>query len=230
MPCVSAWSATSTTGTAAATRCACAASAACGNVPARRGRRRALQVRTARPARPAAAAEGRPYRTRRRAAAGHRQRGGAAARTVPARPSGAARPTRMPRRSASTRCTWRRGGASPRSRQPLADWDELAETLVPYAAGLGFTHLELLPISEHPFDGSWGYQPLGLYAPTARFGDSSGLRRFVDRAHAAGLGVICSTGCLRTSLTMPMDWPASTAAPVRIRRPARRASTRTGTP
>ena len=67
---------------------------------------------------------------------------------------------------------------------------ELADTLVPYARDLGFTHLELMPVSEHPFDGSWGYQPLGLYAPTARFGTPEDFRHFVDAAHAAGLGVI----------------------------------------
>jgi 1,4-alpha-glucan branching enzyme len=70
------------------------------------------------------------------------------------------------------------------------NWDELAEQLVPYAADLGFTHLELLPVSEHPFDGSWGYQTLGLFAPSARYGDPAALRRFVERAHAAGLGVL----------------------------------------
>ena len=80
------------------------------------------------------------------------------------------------------------------------NWDELAQTLLPYASDLGFSHIELMPISEHPFDGSWGYQPLGLYAPTARFsapqagagqaGDGAGFRRFVEAAHAAGLGVI----------------------------------------
>ncbi len=69
-------------------------------------------------------------------------------------------------------------------------WDELIATLVPYAADMGFTHLELMPISEHPFDGSWGYQPVGLYAPTARFGDAAGLCRFVVACHAAGLGVL----------------------------------------
>ena len=69
-------------------------------------------------------------------------------------------------------------------------WDELADTLVPYAQDMGFTHLELLPISEHPFDGSWGYQPIGLYAPTARFGDAAGFGRLVSRCHAAGLGLI----------------------------------------
>ena len=69
-------------------------------------------------------------------------------------------------------------------------WSQLAETLIPYATGLGFTHLELLPISEHPFDGSWGYQPLGLYAPSARFGSPAGFRDFVSACHTAGLGVI----------------------------------------
>ncbi|WP_066335045.1 1,4-alpha-glucan branching protein GlgB [Azohydromonas lata] len=67
---------------------------------------------------------------------------------------------------------------------------ELARELVPYAAGLGFTHLELLPVHEHPFDGSWGYQPTGLYAPTSRFGSPQDFKFFVDAAHEAGLGVI----------------------------------------
>ena len=70
------------------------------------------------------------------------------------------------------------------------NYRELAEQLVPYAKDLGFTHLELLPITEHPFDNSWGYQPVGLYAPTARFGSPDDFRFFVDAAHAAGLGVI----------------------------------------
>lgn len=81
--------------------------------------------------------------------------------------------------------SWRRKGDN-----GFLNWQELAETLIPYATGLGFTHLELLPISEHPFDGSWGYQPLGLYAPTARFGSAEGFRDFVAACHAAGLGVI----------------------------------------
>ena len=70
------------------------------------------------------------------------------------------------------------------------DWYELADTLVPYAVDMGFTHLELMPISEYPFDGSWGYQPVGLYAPTARFGSPEGFRAFVQRCHAAGVGVL----------------------------------------
>jgi 1,4-alpha-glucan branching enzyme len=70
------------------------------------------------------------------------------------------------------------------------NWDELAETLVSYVKSMGFTHLEFMPISEHPYDGSWGYQPIGLYSPTSRFGDALGLARFVARCHAEGVGVI----------------------------------------
>jgi 1,4-alpha-glucan branching enzyme len=69
-------------------------------------------------------------------------------------------------------------------------WDELADQLVPYVAEMGFTHIEVLPVSEHPFDGSWGYQTIGMFAATSRFGAPEGFRRFVERAHAAGLGVI----------------------------------------
>jgi 1,4-alpha-glucan branching enzyme len=69
-------------------------------------------------------------------------------------------------------------------------YDELAEQLIPYAVEMGFTHLELLPISEHPLDASWGYQPIGLFAPTSRHGDPAGFQRFVDAAHRAGLSVI----------------------------------------
>ncbi|MFC3110122.1 1,4-alpha-glucan branching protein GlgB [Undibacterium arcticum] len=69
-------------------------------------------------------------------------------------------------------------------------WDELSERLIPYALGLGFTHIELLPVMEHPFGGSWGYQPLSQFAPSARFGSPPAFARFVDACHAAGLGVI----------------------------------------
>jgi 1,4-alpha-glucan branching enzyme len=69
-------------------------------------------------------------------------------------------------------------------------WDELAAALPRYAADLGFTHLELLPITEHPFDGSWGYQTLGLYAPTSRFGAPDGFARFVAACREAGLGLL----------------------------------------
>ncbi len=69
-------------------------------------------------------------------------------------------------------------------------WDVLADRLIPYARDMGFTHIELLPIMEHPFGGSWGYQPLGLFAPTARNGDPVDFARFVDRCHDAGLGLL----------------------------------------
>jgi 1,4-alpha-glucan branching enzyme len=70
------------------------------------------------------------------------------------------------------------------------DWDALIDRLIPYVAGMGFTHIELLPITEHPFGGSWGYQPLGLFAPTARQGAPAGFARFVDRCHRERLGVL----------------------------------------
>src|SRR5690606_18300958 len=69
-------------------------------------------------------------------------------------------------------------------------WDELAERLIPYALDMGFTQIEFLPITEHPYDPAWGYQTTGLYAPTARFGEPEGFARVVDGAHRAGLGVI----------------------------------------
>jgi 1,4-alpha-glucan branching enzyme len=72
----------------------------------------------------------------------------------------------------------------------LYGWDELAAELPRYAASLGFTHIELLPISEHPFDGSWGYQTLGMFAPTARFGSPEGFVRFVSACHKQNVGVI----------------------------------------
>ncbi|MEJ7925296.1 1,4-alpha-glucan branching protein GlgB [Sphingobium sp. AN641] len=70
------------------------------------------------------------------------------------------------------------------------DWDALAARLIPYVVHMGFTHIEFMPIAEHPYDPSWGYQTTGLYAPSARFGEPEGFARFVDGAHQAGIGVI----------------------------------------
>ncbi len=70
------------------------------------------------------------------------------------------------------------------------NWDELADRLIPYVVDMGFTHIEFLPISEHPYDPSWGYQTTGLYAPSARFGEPAGFARFVEGAHKARIGVI----------------------------------------
>ena len=72
----------------------------------------------------------------------------------------------------------------------IPTWDELAHKLVPYIGDLGFTHIELMPVAEHPFGGSWGYQPLGLFAPSGRFGSPDGFGRFVDACHRANIGVI----------------------------------------
>ncbi|MGB3807347.1 MAG: 1,4-alpha-glucan branching protein GlgB [Erythrobacter sp.] len=69
-------------------------------------------------------------------------------------------------------------------------WRALAERLIPYVVDMGFTHVEFLPIMEHPFAGSWGYQPLSQFAPSARFGTPEGFAHFVDEAHKAGIGVI----------------------------------------
>jgi len=69
-------------------------------------------------------------------------------------------------------------------------WGEIADRLIPYVQELGFTHVELLPITEHPLDESWGYQTTGYFAPTSRHGSADDLRRFVDRCHAAGIGVL----------------------------------------
>ncbi|MBW3566222.1 MAG: 1,4-alpha-glucan branching protein GlgB [Acidobacteria bacterium] len=81
--------------------------------------------------------------------------------------------------------SWRRNADG----SPLG-WSDLAEELVPYLTELGFTHLELLPVTEHPFYGSWGYQTTGYFAPTSRYGSPDDFRRFVDRLHQGGIGVI----------------------------------------
>lgn len=70
------------------------------------------------------------------------------------------------------------------------DYDELSETLIPYLKEMGYTHLEVLPVHEHPFDGSWGYQPVGMFAPTSRFGNPDDFKAFVDKCHQNDIGVI----------------------------------------
>jgi 1,4-alpha-glucan branching enzyme len=81
--------------------------------------------------------------------------------------------------------SWRRG-----DHDTFLDYDRLGDDLIPYVKDLGFTHVEFLPVSEFPFGGSWGYQPTGLFAPTARFGSPEAFGRLVDRMHRAGIGVI----------------------------------------
>ncbi|WP_300406804.1 alpha-amylase family glycosyl hydrolase, partial [Nocardioides sp.] len=69
-------------------------------------------------------------------------------------------------------------------------YDEMADDLVPYLSDLGFTHVELMPVMQHPFGGSWGYHVTSYFAPDSRFGDPDGFRRLVDAFHQAGIGVI----------------------------------------
>ncbi len=81
--------------------------------------------------------------------------------------------------------SWKRGEGN-----VYLDYDQIAGQLVDYVRDMGFTHVEFMPVSEHPFYGSWGYQPIGLYAPTSRFGDPAGFARMVDTFHQAGIGVL----------------------------------------
>jgi 1,4-alpha-glucan branching enzyme len=74
--------------------------------------------------------------------------------------------------------------------RPGLSYPELADQLTDYVAEMGFTHVQLMPVMEHPYGGSWGYQVSGYYAPTARFGDPDGLRALIDRLHQAGIAVI----------------------------------------
>lgn len=83
--------------------------------------------------------------------------------------------------------SWRR---VPEDGNRSLSYREMADQLVRYAADMGFTHIELTPVSEHPFGGSWGYQPVGLYAPTSRFGSPDDFRALVEATHEAGLGLI----------------------------------------
>lgn len=83
--------------------------------------------------------------------------------------------------------SWRRKGENG---SEFLSYRELADTLVPYVANMGYTHVEFLPLSEHPLDASWGYQVLGMFAPTSRFGTPDDLRYLIDKFHQAGIAVI----------------------------------------
>ena len=87
--------------------------------------------------------------------------------------------------------SWRRKASG-----EMLTYRELADTLVPYVRDLGFTHIEMLPITEHPNDGSWGYQTTGMFAPTSRHGSPDDLRAFIDRVSGRRLAEVGGTQIL----------------------------------
>ena len=82
------------------------------------------------------------------------------------------------------------GDPFPAQRGTFYSYDDLSEELVAYVSEMGYSHIEVLPLSEHPFDGSWGYQPTGYFSPTSRYGNPKQLMHFVEACHKAGIGVI----------------------------------------
>lgn len=88
----------------------------------------------------------------------------------------------------------------PAQRGEFYTYDDLSVELVDYVHDMGYTHIEVMPLMEHPFDGSWGYQTTGYYAATSRYGNPQQLKHFIDACHEAGIGVI-------------MDWVPGGFAP-----------------
>jgi len=86
--------------------------------------------------------------------------------------------------------SWRRYADDDSHPNGFLSWDELADRLIPYMQEFHYTHIELMGVAEHPFDASWGYQVTGYYAPTSRHGSPHDFKRFVDRCHQAGIGVL----------------------------------------
>src|SRR4029077_5592493 len=114
--------------------------------------------------------------------------------------------------------SWRR---NPDEHARYLTYRELADQLVPYVADLGFTHIEVMPIAEYPFDGSWGYQPISLFAPTSRHGGPDDCRAFIDACHRAGLGLWLPWGAGGFSPAPPGPGRCGGPPPARAR-PVRR--------
>ena len=182
MPAGSRSSGTSTHGIAAGTPCGCGTDPASGSCSSPASDRGSV---TNTPSSAPSASSCRSRRIRWRAAPRSRRRRRRSS------PSSGASP-------GPTRCGWRRAPAAMTPRAPISiyevhlaswlggtspSWDEAIERLIPYVAELGFTHIELMPIAEHPFGGSWGYQPLGLFAASSRYGTEEGFARFVNACH-----------------------------------------------
>jgi 1,4-alpha-glucan branching enzyme len=115
-----------------------------------------------------------------------------------------------------------------RAKSGAYNWRELAERLVPYVQELGFTHIELMPIMEHPFGGSWGYQPLSLFAPTSRYGTAEDFAPSSMRLPPGGIGVILDWVPAHFPPTNTA-WRVSTAPRCTNTTTRWKASTRTGT-
>ena len=184
----SASSATSTNGTAGATPCGCAATAIGKSSCPARGPATNTSTRSSAPTAPCCRSS--PIRWRSRRSFGPRPHRSSSTKRLP-RP----RPLKSGANALDAPMSiyevhlgsWRR---SPERDNGWLTYRELAEQLPAYAADMGFTHIELMPVSEHPFDGSWGYQPTGLYAPTSRFGTPADFAMLIDACHEAGIGVL----------------------------------------
>ena len=135
--------------------------------------------------------EGRPAGVPRRGGAGDRRRASSSRRTSGATtPGWPPAPQKQPVDEAMSVYEMHLGSWKRHPGGGFWSYDELADDLVPYLADLGFTHVELMPVMQHPFGGSWGYHVTSYFAPDSRFGDPDGFRRLVDRLHQAGIGVI----------------------------------------
>ena len=232
-PGASRWSATSTTGTAAAIRCATARDTGIWEIFIPDiGAGPAYKYEIIGADGGPAAAEGRPVRLPLRAAPGdrlgHRARrcstNGATTRTAPT----GARPTT--RREPISIYEVHAGSWQRRDDGTFLSWDELADRLIPYVVDIGFTHIEFLPITEHPYDPSWGYQTTGLYRADRPLRRCRKALPASSTAPTAPASASSSTGCRRISRSTRTAWRASTA-PRSTSMPTRaRASIPTGTP